>query len=76
MEQAGVMDHAGYLAELAAHGKLMLGGPFLDDTGGMVLLAVESEEEALRIAAEDPGVISGLLRVEVRPWLPAVRSRS
>lgn len=45
-------------------GRLALGGPFLDDSGGMMV--------AVPVAAEDPAVKSGLLRYTVRPWLVAM----
>jgi uncharacterized protein YciI len=49
-------------------GKLVIGGPFLDDSGGMMVLRAESIEEAEQIANADPSVQSGLLKVHVKEW--------
>lgn len=77
-EQPGVPEHVAYLQELARRKKIDISGPFLKDgTGGMILLAAEiGADEAERIGAEDPGVKTGLIRYEVRPWLITIdRSR-
>jgi uncharacterized protein YndB with AHSA1/START domain len=50
---------------------LVLGGPFLDDAGGLAILRADAAAAA-RMAAADPGVTSGLLTVTVRPWLAAM----
>ena len=70
-DQAGVKEHAEHYRKLLAKGKLSLGGPHLDERGGgmMVPTAGVSEAEIRSFAAEDPAVKSGLLLVEVRPWL-------
>lgn len=46
-----------------------MGGPFPDDTGGLMIARSGSLEEAQRPAAEGPAVRSGLLRTEVHPWM-------
>jgi uncharacterized protein YciI len=70
-EQDGVREHAQHYRALLAGGKLALGGPHLDERGGgmMIPAAGVSEEEIRSFAAEDPAVKSGLLLVEIRPWL-------
>lgn len=68
-EQPGVMEHVGYYREVFEAGKLKLGGPFLDNSGGMVVLTVASVQEAQQIADDDPAVKAGLLTVTVRPWM-------
>jgi len=53
-----------------------LGGPFVDNTGGMMIAASGlSREEVIRHAGQDPAVQSGLLRFEVRPWLILMRGQ-
>lgn len=52
----------------AESGKLVIGGPFLDDSGGMMVLRADSMEEAEQIANADPAVQSGLLKVHVKEW--------
>jgi uncharacterized protein YciI len=70
-EQPGVKEHAEHYRKLLAEGKLILGGPFLDERGGgmMIPAAGVTEAEIRSLATEDPAVKSGLLLVEVRPWL-------
>lgn len=74
-EQPGVMDHFAYLQGVAQQGKIEMSGPFLrEGAGGMILLADGiGADEAERIGTEDPGVKSGLIRYEVRPWMITIR---
>jgi uncharacterized protein YciI len=73
-EQDGVREHVGHYLKLHEQGKLELGGPFLlQDAGGMMVATKEVSQEELEIfAATDPAVQSGLLLYEVRPWLTAM----
>lgn len=70
-EQQGVREHVEHYRKLLAQGKLLLGGPHLDAKGGgmMIPAAGVAEAEIRHFASEDPAVKSGLLLVEVRPWL-------
>ena len=70
-EQVGVKEHAEHYRKLLAEGKLSLGGPHLDERGGGMMIPTPgvSEAEIRKFAADDPAVKSGLLLVEVRPWL-------
>ena len=73
-EQPGVMQHVEYYMGVKERGKLALGGPFLDNTGGMMISTPGlSADEAFQIAAADPTVKSGLVTFEVWPWYVAVR---
>ena len=73
-EQEGVREHVGHYLKFHEQGKLELGGPFLvQDAGGMMVAAKDvSKEELDAFAAADPAVVSGLLLYEVRPWLTAM----
>jgi uncharacterized protein YciI len=73
-DQPGVADHVGYMRSFLESKKLVEGGPFLDNSGGMMVFNV-GKEEAEKIAHDDPAVKSGLLKVIVRPWMPAFSSR-
>ena len=68
-DQDGVMKHVAYFGQLDDSGKIFLGGPFTDNTGGMVILKAVTAEEATKIAQEDPTVQSGLLTAKVSPWM-------
>lgn len=73
-EQAGVEQHVQHYLKLHEQGKLELGGPFLlQDAGGMMVATkAVSQPELEAFAASDPAVQSGLLIYEVRPWLTAM----
>ena len=75
-EQPGIGEHAGYYAQLGQQGKVQLGGPFLvQDRGGMmVCTAAVSAEEAEAFASADPAVNSGLLTYEVAPWFVPIQA--
>ena len=70
-EQEGVGEHVQHYLKFHQQGKLQLGGPFLmQDMGGMMVAIKEvTREELEAFAAEDPAVKSGLLTYEVRPWM-------
>ena len=70
-EQEGVGEHVQHYLKLHKQGKLELGGPFLlQDAGGMMVATKEvSQEELETFAASDPAIKAGLLIYEVRPWL-------
>ncbi len=73
-EQAGVEQHVQHYLKLHEQGKLELGGPFLlQDAGGMMVATkAVSQAELDAFAASDPAVQSGLLTYEIRPWLTAM----
>jgi uncharacterized protein YciI len=73
-EQEGVREHVGHYLKLHEQGKLELGGPFLlQDAGGMMVATKDvSQEELDAFAADDPAVKAGLLIYEIRPWLTAM----
>jgi uncharacterized protein len=65
--QRGHMQHINHMA---AQGKLVLAGPFMDggDLRGLFVFAVDSMEEAEALTAADPAVQAGRLLMELRPW--------
>ena len=70
-------NHGRYLQEQMTKGALQLAGPFLDDSGGLVLYNAKDEAEARAIAGHDPGVAGGILAVEsVRPFYLAFDAAS
>ncbi len=65
--QAGHMQN---INRLAAEGKLLVAGPFLDDKElrGIFIFKVDSMEEAQKLCDTDPAVQAGRLRTEIKPW--------
>ena len=52
------------------HNKVIGAGPFMDDTGGLIILEVENIEEATRLANADPAVIAKVFQPTIHPWQP------
>jgi len=55
---------------MAARGKLIVAGPFLDDQAmrGIFIFNVETVDEARLLAETDPAVKAGTLVLELHPW--------
>jgi len=63
-------DHFHYLKSLLEQKKLFLAGPTLipEDPFGIIILEVESEEEAKNLLENDPSIRSGIQKiVDFRP---------
>jgi len=62
--------HLDNIVRLADEGKLVLAGPFMDDTKirGIYIFNVSSIEEARKLTETDPAIQAGRLVMELRPW--------
>ena len=62
--------HLQNIMKLAAEGKLIVAGPFLDDQPirGIFIFNVESVEEAKKLTETDPAIKAGELVMELHPW--------
>ena len=62
--------HLDNIEKMANEGKLVLAGPFLDDSDirGIYIFNVETIEEAERLTSSDPAIKEGRLIMELRPW--------
>ncbi|MFO1252795.1 MAG: hypothetical protein U1E77_17040 [Inhella sp.] len=74
-EQPGIQAHIAHYRQWQQQGKLALGGPFMDAAAGGMMLPEPGipAEEVEAFAKADPAVQSGLLKVELRPWLIGMR---
>lgn len=69
-ENEVMRDHFQYLKKLMEEDKLFMAGPTLidEDPFGLLLLMVESEDEARSLLEEDPSVKSGIQVIaDLRP---------
>lgn len=62
--------HLDNITRLAREGKLLLAGPFLDNTElrGIYIFNVSTVEEAVNLTGTDPAIKAGVLRMELHPW--------
>ncbi len=65
--------HLENLKPLVAQGRMIIGGPFTDGSGSLMIVDMESEAEAQEFARNDPYTRQGVFaRVEVRPFRKVV----
>ena len=61
--------HLAYVRPVAESGKMLIGGPFTDGSGSLIIVDMESEAAALEFASNDPYALDGVFeRVEVKPF--------
>ena len=60
--------HGQHLAELDRKGQLVLAGPLVERSGGLIVLRVENTAEARAIAEHDPMVRGGYESYELATW--------
>jgi len=67
-QELAVMEaHYDYLKQAAKQGAVLLAGPCLDDTFGVVVLAAGSETDARAFMLDDPAVKSNVMMAELHP---------
>jgi uncharacterized protein YciI len=71
MEQP-LQAHIAYMLELNARKTLVIGGPLMDDAGGLIIVEVESQEEAQTLMQDDPAIRSGIVEGQAHPWYPLI----
>jgi uncharacterized protein YciI len=68
-EQSGWDDHAAFIDELVARGTMVMGGPFADYSGSLIVLENVGEHEARELVSRDPFIVNGVFVLEdVRAW--------
>jgi uncharacterized protein len=61
--------HLAYVGPLAESGKMLIGGPFTDGTGSLMIVDMESEAAVGEFARNDPYAREGVFeRVEIKPF--------
>jgi uncharacterized protein YciI len=66
-------QHIAHLDKMASEGKMDICGPLMDnqEIRGICIYNVATQEEATKLASEDPAVKAGRLVVEVHPFYSA-----
>lgn len=68
--------HRQYLTSLKGQGKLVVAGPFTDDSGALIVYEAESLGAAEALLKADPFCTSGIfLKWQLRPWNPVFANR-
>jgi uncharacterized protein len=69
-EQAYWDDHAHFIATLFASGKIILGGPFVDASGSMVIFAADTVDAVRAIMQNDPWAHHQILvERDIKEWI-------
>ncbi|HRH61000.1 MAG TPA: YciI family protein [Chitinophagaceae bacterium] len=63
--------HIANIGRLAKEGKIIVAGPFMDDTNwrGIFIMKCKDQQECESLLKTDPAVSSGRLAVEIHPWM-------
>ncbi len=62
------------MADLQSKGDLVISGPFMDDSGGLLIVKGKTLEEVEQLIKTDPGVTNGVFSATIRPWHIAFES--
>ena len=65
--------HKAYQHKNFEAGLLVMGGPFLDEAGGMAIFEVHSRQQADNVVGGDPAIKSGFYSAKLYPWRIVVR---
>jgi uncharacterized protein len=66
-ENAVMEEHFNYLKDAADRGIVLLAGPCLDDTFGLVVFRAENDEAASAFMFNDPSVKKNVMAAELHP---------
>lgn len=61
-------DHVDYLLALHDRGQMIMGGPWADGPGGLVVFAAENIGEVEEMLSSDPAIARGILIASVKEW--------
>lgn len=67
LEDQAMEAHDEYLKQATTEGKVVLAGPCLDETFGVVVIRVENDEAARIFMLNDPSVRSNVMMAELHP---------
>jgi uncharacterized protein YciI len=61
-------EHGEYMLDIYAQAALLSAGPFLDESGGAVILNAPDQSAATAITENDPAVRAGVFIYQLYPW--------
>ena len=68
-------EHTAYMKGLEDAGKVVIAGGFMDGSGGMDILEVDTPEDATEISKNDPLVRNNLIRQDIKAWSTDLEAR-
>jgi uncharacterized protein YciI len=68
LKEQDLKEHGNYMLDLYAQGALLSAGPFLDESGGAVILNAPDQAAATAITTSDPAVRAGVFIYQLYPW--------
>ncbi|KAF0107672.1 MAG: hypothetical protein FD146_1706 [Anaerolineaceae bacterium] len=74
-EEAVMSEHFEYLKPSAAAGTVILAGPCLDDTFGLVIFRAENEDAAKAFMFNDPSVKKNVMMAELHPMRVSLQGK-
>jgi len=72
-EEAAIEAHFEYLKQATSQGRVLLAGPCLDRTFGVVILTAGNEEAARTFMMDDPAVSACVVMAELHPMKISLR---
>jgi uncharacterized protein YciI len=70
-------EHAAFIDELVQGGFILMGGPFVDEGGSMLIVTADDEGEVREKFKDDPWMKHGILKLEsVKRWQIFIDARS
>ncbi len=68
--------HREYLKSLLEKGQLAISGPFMDDSGALIVYEADTDDDAEALLQGDPFHQNGIfLSYEIRPWNPVMANK-
>lgn len=67
-EQRIMADHFDYLKAKLNEGQLVLAGPCLDASFGVVIFSAHDDDAARRFMEADPAIAQGVMTADLRPF--------
>jgi uncharacterized protein YciI len=68
VEEAAMQAHFEYLKQAAAAGTVLLAGPCLDETFGLVVFQAADDDTARAFMYKDPSVQANVMMAELHPF--------
>jgi uncharacterized protein len=74
-EEKAMSAHFEYLKQAAAQGNVVLAGPCLDDTFGVIIFRAENEASAQAFMYNDPSVKANVMMAELHPLRLSIQGK-